>query len=267
MSEEHNAPPAGWWSGLEETDRGHVANRGWDKLPPDQAAVAAYRAFREAESRLGIPAAEVLRMPRQDDPAGTAQFWQKLGAPTDPTGYKFENLAFSDGTSVEGSFLDAMRAAGAKRHVPADMLDGLVRDLLPHMEQEARNEEVATEAKRIEAQRALDNEWGANTARNKFQVEQARKTLGVPDDVMAALDGASPTLRTGIMKHFLAVAEMMGEARYVPGAGSGQVTKESAQAELDTLMRDTAWGARWRAGGAAEAKHLNNLLTAIHSGR
>ena len=229
---------------------------------PPSAAVAAYKAFREAEARLGVPASEVLRMPKADDPISQKAFWEKLGTPVSPDGYKLSKLAFSDGTSPEPAFQDAVHAAAMETRIPASMLEAFMTKMLPHMEQEGRNEQTPPRPPRSLTRKALEAEWGADLAKNKFAAGRAMDTLGVPGDVVEAMQGALGY--QGVMNHFLKLANMMGEGRFVEGGGhTATPTKEGATAQLKALMSDPAWAARWASGGAAEIKQKSDLIAQI----
>src|SRR5262245_8910211 len=120
MAEGDNAggtapPPSGepWFKGVEgitSEEIGHIQNKGWDK-DVKAAALGAVRAHREAERLIGVPANEMLRMPKPEDQAGWSAFHQRLGRPLDKTGYDLSVIEMKDtnGVVTNAAFVDFVR--------------------------------------------------------------------------------------------------------------------------------------------------------------
>ena len=269
MSEQRDpaaSPP--WFAALDDAGKAHATAKGWDKLDPVQAAQAAAKAARNLETMHGgIASGEYARLPRAEAPDEAKVFWQKLGTPTDATGYKFDGLAFTDGSSLDPAFQDAVRAAALEAGIPAPMLTTFIQKIMPHMEQEEAAEKVSAQVASQASKQALEAEWGLNLANNKFIAARAMDTLKVPPETVAALEALPGMGYQRVMNHFLELGKAMGEARFVPGGqNNGPMTAVQAQAQLTALTNDMAWRQRFLQGGAAEAQQRRELMQIIVKG-
>ena len=271
MSEQREpAAPPPWHSTLDAEGVAHAAAKGWDKLDAGQAAIAAAKAARSLESlHGGIASGEYARLPRVDAPDEAKAFWQKLGTPEKAEGYKFDGLAFKDGTSLDPAFQDAARAAALAAGVPANMLTAFIAGMMPHMEQEEAAEKVAAQNAATASKAELEAEWGPQLASNKFVAARAMDALKVPAEAIAALEAMPGSNYKWVMNHFLELGKAMGEARFVPGGGNnGPLTAAGARAQLATLMADQDWVRRLMTGGSAskEFQQRRELATTIAKG-
>ena len=269
MSEQRDtAAPPPWYSTLDADGLAHATTKGWDKLEPAQAAIAAAKAARSLESlHGGVASGEYVKLPRADVPDEAKAFWQKLGAPEKTDGYKFDGLAFTDGSSLDPAFQDAVRAAALEAGIPAPMLTTFIQKIMPHMEQEEAAENVSAQAAALASKTALEAEWGVNLANNKFIAARAMDTLKVPPETVAALEALPGMGYQRVMNHFLELGKAMGEAHFVPGGqNNGPMNVAQAQAQLTALTNDVAWRNRFLQGGAAEAQQRRDLYTIILKG-
>ena len=90
---------------------GHLQNRGWDKLEPTSAALAAAKAHSEAEKLIGGRAEDRVVWPKD---AADAEGWNRvngrLGVPSDTKEYDFSSVKFADGSPVDDEFANVLRA-------------------------------------------------------------------------------------------------------------------------------------------------------------
>lgn len=251
-----------------------LAASGWDKLEAPAAAAAIAKSYRDLQKlHGGITSNEVVRLPSEGDVEGAKALWARLGTPADATGYKFENLAFSDGSTPEAGFLDALRGAAAQAQMPAPMLDTFVRAFMPHIEQEENASRTELAAATVTNRAALDQEWGANAMRNNFVAADALQKLqaAMPGlnvtEAISALEGSTGNGYSLVKKLLFGIGSMMGEARYVPGGGQpGALDKTSATEQFETLKRDEGWMRRLSQGDATTLKQMTDLLTIISKG-
>lgn len=269
MAESDPTPtPAPAWH-AELADWPSLQARGWDKLDAPTAAAAIAKSYRELQQlHGGLAAGDVVPLPKAGDAEAAKAFWARLGAPAAPDGYKFDDIKFSDGTSVDQAFADQLRSAAAATHMPASMFDSFVRQMLPHMEQAEANERVSQQAAAQASRQALEAEWGPNILRNKFIASRAMEALGLPAEAVAALEGLPGVGYQGVMNMMLKLGEQMGEARFVSSgtASATALTRDQARAQLAALGRDENWVKRWASGGVAEAKQKSDLTAIIAGG-
>lgn len=257
--------PTSWWAGLDADHQALVTARGLEKLTPDVAAQTVVKSYRELQKlHGGIASGEYIKPPGpNDDDAARKAFYQKLGAPADATGYKFDDLKFSDGSSLEQSFQDQVREAAAAANMPAHMLNAFVAKMIPHMEASEQNENLAQQAAIQTARQTLDTEWGANTMNNKFIASRAMDALRLTPEAVSAMEGLPGVGYVGLMKMFKQLGDAMGEGRFVPsggGGGAGSLTPEGAREKLAALGNDKGWVKRWQDGGAEEIAYKTNLV-------
>lgn len=255
-----------WHAGLDDDGKAWATASGLINLNAEEAARASVKSYRELQKlHGGLAAGDVVKLPKEGaDEATVKSFYQKVGVPADPTGYGFDGLVFSDGTSPEAAFQDAARAAAHKANLTPAQLKSFVSSLMPYMEQVEKDDQVASQAALADAAKALEAEWGPRAANNKFISTSAMKTLGVTDETIAEVQ-KSPLGYAATMKLFLRLGEMLGEAKFVPAGGNvpGAMSKEQARSQLETLGKDEAWVKRFLAGGAAEMDQRRNLIRII----
>lgn len=261
------APPpvAPWYQGADAETLGHIQNRGWQDKPANEVALAAITAHRQAEKFIGVPADHIARIPTDPaDEAGWTALWTKLGAPTDATKYDFTGVKMADGGDVGDDFRDFMRTKiAAATHMPAAMATQVAQAITAYVESKVTASSAESTAARVESEKALAQNWGANAEANKFVANQAIAKLGVSPELLAAMQGAD---YAGTMEHFRKIGTQIGEDKFISNqnpAIPGVMTREQAVARKAELMADTAWAARYMAGGAPENRELQALLTLI----
>lgn len=268
MSEERTeAPPSTdpWFSSLDDEHKGHVQNKGWDKLAPAEAAAAMARAHREAEKRLGVPPNEVLRVPSKPDDAGWAAVWEKLGAPKEASAYDLAPIKFKSGDELDDSFVSLMRDTAHKLHLSPNAAQDMTKAFVEFMENAEANE--AAEAKLVAEteQRKLDANWGNMKEANTFVARQAIERLGLTKEFAEGLErqvGYAETMET-----FRKIGMMMQEPGFVGGQGAGTnpqaMSREQAVARLEELQRDSAWFQRFYNGDAAARSEWERVTRKI----
>jgi hypothetical protein len=234
-----------------------VQNKGWDKLDPAAAAATIARAHREAEKHFGVPADQLLRMPKADAPeAEVKAFWNKLGVPADATGYKFEG--------VEENVAELAREIALANNIPVSQAQGLARHLAAFAEKEIA-ETDAQAAQQLQQQRdELQRNWGAQHSTNLEVARRGAAKLGFDADTFAALENSAGYAK--VMEAMRQVGVAAGEAKFFEGdagAGTGtggqSMTRDQAVARIESLKGDREWGKRWMAGGTAEIREWEDL--------
>src|SRR5258708_32263958 len=79
-----------WYDGVDSDTVGYIQNRGLDKVDAKNAFLAAVKAHKEAEKLIGVPADQVLRLPKDaNDTSGWNTVKDRLGRPKDASGEDF----------------------------------------------------------------------------------------------------------------------------------------------------------------------------------
>lgn len=243
---------------------GHAQTKGWDKLEPAKAAVAALQAHREAEQRLGVPADRLLKIADPKNPAEVKTMWEKLGAPADPKDYDFSTIKTAAGADIDPKLADALRASAASAFMPKDMA-ARVADAVVKFNDAKATEEQTLKAGVVETERAeLQKNWGDKFEPNKYIAQQGAKKLGFTEAQVKALEDTVGYAKT--MEALRRVGQLSGEAKWIQGGGpdNSVMTREQALDAKQKLMSDTAFVTRYNNGDVvayAEMKALDILIT------
>jgi len=242
----------------------HWGNKGWDAADPATVAVAATKAHMEAEKHIGAPANEMLRIPKPEDSAGRAAFWQKLGAPTDAAGYDFAGITKPDGTALDPNLVTDMRAAFANLNAPKALADEAVKAFVKYQDNTAKAGQAEAAAKLAEARAELDRNWGPNKAANLIIAQNAIRALGIKPEAVSALEGVAGY--GVVMDMFRNIGSKIGEAAFISnpsgqGGGGGVMTADGAKARMDELKSDKAWATKLLQGDMATKLEWQNLTT------
>lgn len=258
-----------WFQGVAGVDQemvGHWTNRGWDKKSPAEVAVEATKAWKAAETYVGVPAAQIVRLPKDaTDEAGINTLWTRLGRPQDANGYDFGEVKRADGTAPDEGLVTTLRQAAFKANLPKDAATVIARELAGYMDKTNSLASTEKAAKLAEQKAALKMNWGANEAANTFVAQRAAAALGIPPETVSALEGVIGYDK--IMEMFRTIGSKIGEDKFItgtPASGGGVMTKEAAVAKRAELMTDKDWAKAYLAGDAAklrEMKALNILIS------
>lgn len=269
MSDTGTGTATPWLDSITDTDiKGAIQNAGWDKLPVHEAVAAATKSFRDTQAHLGVPAAELLRLPKADDAAAVKAFWERLGAPKEAKGYAFEGVSFGD-TDLDARFRDGFRGEAAALNMPKDMADRVMGWVQKNITEVNKAQSDIAAGQLQEEQAALDKAWGPRKDIYTAMAKTAALKLGQEyADGVAALEGKVGYAK--VLDMFRKLGEMTGEAKFFGGTATGQegpMNKDQASARLSELMSDReGWAKRYMAGGVDEKKQFQALTSIIAAG-
>lgn len=245
---------------------GHFQNRGLHTKTAAEAAVNLAVAHREAEGKLGIPADQIIRLPKDaSDEAGWNALWGKLGKPAEAKDYDLSAVKDAAGNPIDAALAGFFRGTAHKLNLSKENAAALASEIQKFNDGKAVSAKAETDAKIVSAKADLAKNWGANAEANKFVAQQAAKALGVDPETVAALENQLGYSK--VMEMFRQIGARIGEDKYVTGGSgagaNGVMTREQAMAKKGELMKDTAWAGRYMAGGAPEAREMTALNTLI----
>ncbi len=250
---------------------GHLQNRGWDKLEPTSAALAAAKAHSEAEKLIGGRAEDRVVWPKD---AADAEGWNRvngrLGVPSDLKEYDFSSVKFSDGSAVDDEFANTLRAELKKAHVSKADAPAFTKALVSLVEKQEGASQAEYQAKLETEKEALRISWGANTQNFLTVARNTAATLGVTPEEVDGLEKLVGYNRT--MQMFLKIGQLTGEDTFVNsnGGNGGQprpMTYEQAEFELNALMTDAGFYGKLQSGDTAAKKQFDNLTRLVSAGR
>lgn len=267
-------PAAGtpWYgANADPTFVGHLQNRGWDKLEPAAAAVAAATAHREAEKLIGGRAEDRVVWPKDaSDAEGWNRVHGKLGVPSNVAEYDFSGVKFSDGSEIDADFATALRIELQKAHVSKADAPAFVKNLVALVEKQ-ETDAAADYASQIQAENEkLNISWGPNKDNFLVVARNTAKTLGVTPEQVDSLEKVVG--KAAVMQMFLNIGQKIGEDQFVlsNNGNGGQprpMTYEQAEFELSELMKDASFYSKLQKGDRDAKTRFDNLTRLVSAGR
>lgn len=229
-----NAP---WYAGADELTTGYVQNKGW-KAPLD-----AVQSYQNLEKLMGADkAGNAVVLPKPDASAEElAKFYDRLGRPSDPSGYKLQ--------VPDGAPKDFATAAAAKLH-ELGLTQKQGEALGAWWNEQANGTLAAQQAAKDQAYQADDlalrTQWGAAFQQNLVQAQAAVRGLGIDTPTIDKLQAAMG--HKAVMELFHTIGSKMGEATFVSGSrpeGFGAaMTPAQAKSEIKALSMDKGFTAK-----------------------
>lgn len=254
------AAAAPWYQGKAEAEIvGHWQNRGIDLADPVNVAIEMTKAHREAERHIGVPADQLLRMPKATaQPAEIKAFWERLGVPKEAKDYDLSAIRF-DGNELEQGFADTMRQTLLANFVPKERAAPIVDAVVKWLEGQQTADTAAADAKRAEQMAALDRNWGPNKAANMLAADQGASRLGVTADEVKAIGEVIGLDRAAELFRKIGAGTSEDSFHEAGRSGAAPATAEAASARLAELQRDAAWTKRLLAGDVQARIEFDNL--------
>lgn len=266
------APDAKWYSGFDPDIQNYISSRGLADKDERAALLETIKAHQEAQSFIGVPKEQLLKLPKPDAPPEEWDaVYEKLGYSKNADDYKLEGLKRADGSDVDDGFKDFVRQQAAELKLSPTATAKLAESLLKHNESATQAQTAAQQADATKALEQLRQSWGANYEANKVIADNAyaamMKAAGFTQEQMtAAIQKIGESVgRAEAMQMLLAVGQKMGEDQFIggggPGGNLGPRNAEQAKARIEELKKDSTFTQRWLQGGAAEVKEMNDLHT------
>jgi hypothetical protein len=249
--------PAGdpWHTGLEGEVLGYVQNRGLDKLGAKDAALAAIEAHRNAEKMLGIPSDKVLRLPDQGDSEAWGKFYDSLGRPAEVAGYEIE--------STDAKFVEEISKLSHNLGLTKDQGRALAKGLESYIETDTAAENEQSQLNLQTAREELKKDWGPEHAAKLNVAQDAANKLGVDAETLSALETQIGYQK--VMNMFLNIGSKIGEDKFVENNNTNSlVTREGAQAQIDSLMSDKDFANKYLNGDTDARQRMDALHKIAH---
>lgn len=251
-----------WFTGIADADTiGQWTNRGWHTKTAPEVALAATKAWKEAEHFIGGSPENLLRVPADAaDEAGWNKVWQRLGKPAEAKDYDFSTVKYADGSLPEEGFLNSMREAAFKLHLPNDAAAAVTREVVKYLDGADQSEMAGKQAKLAAEKGELMRNWGTNFEANKFIASRAAAALGVDPETVASLEGVVGYSK--VMEMFRNIGSRIGEDKFFTGSnggGNGVMTRDQAVARYNDLKADPVWLESYIKGDAAKAREMTAL--------
>ena len=259
-------PPTAWHTGVDTDTLGFWQNKGLPLDDPKALASKLTEQYRAAERHIGAPPDRIIRLPEKpDDVAGWNAVHSKLGVPTDAKDYDFSAVKRADGSDVSPALADALRAGLLNARVPKDRAADFVKGVVKGLDDIAAQDVTVATGKLAAEKAELAKDWGANFDFNHLKAMEGARRAGITPEGVKALEGQIGY--KAVMEHFRKIGSNMSEDAFHDGnaGGAGPTTAAGAQARLNDLMADPAWGKRLTAGDATAKAEWTALTTQIAS--
>lgn len=244
-----------WLTGADETTVGYVQNKGW-KEP-----VQVLESYRNLEKLLGADkAGNAVVLPKPDAPqAEVDAFYNRLGRPADPAGYK---IAVPEGvdpefSKVAGTWFHELGLTQKQGEALAAKWNEYTGTAITGMKQ-------AEEQKFQQEDQALRQEWGAAFTQELAKAQTAARALGVTPEMIDNMQKSMGHKAT--MQFFAKIGSKTGEPDFVTGDKTEQfgaaMTPGQAQAKIAELTADKNFVSRYinkDAAAVAEMKRLHEF--------
>lgn len=256
-----------WYDGVDAETIGHWDNKGWKKDDVREIALAATKQAREAEKHFGVPADQLLKMPKADAKLEDIKaFWGKLGAPADAKEYDLSAVKIN-GEPLNESLDAALRASLAQAFVPKDKAGSIAAGIAKALESAKTTDDTLAAGKLAEEKTKLAANWKNNFDFNHLKAMEGARRLGITPEAVKALEGQIGY--AGVMEAMRKIGSATSEDTFIErGATGGGTphTREGAVSRKAELMADRDWTARWMKGGVAEAREYAALVGMIDGG-
>lgn len=247
---------APWHQGIDAEFLGHWQNKGWKTDDPKDIAINATKQARELEKHFGVPADQIVKMPKQGAPeADIKAFRQRLGMPADPKEYDFSTIKDAAGQPIAQALSDTLRnsahQAGLNKEAAATIAAAVQKSL-----DDAKAAEKAIADAKVDTERAkLKTDWGPNYDYNHLKAMEGARRLGISPEAVELME--KQVGYAAVMNAMRKIGVGTSEDNFIErGAGSGgnPTTREGAVARLAELKADNALGSRLTNGTATAAE-------------
>lgn len=237
---------------------GHWQNRGLHDKTPAEVAIAMTAAHREAEKHLGVPAAELMRLPKDPNSADWNGVWERLGRPKEAKDYDFTAVKTKAGEALPKDLEDFVRNTAFTTNMTRDAALRFAQETVKRMEGQSEAEAAVYTDKITAEKTKLQDNWKNNFEANMVIAKAGAAKLGISPEAVDALEKVVGYAAT--MDALLKVGMSTQEAGFItnnnPNLNGGLMTKDQAAAKKAELQNDSAWVQRWLNGGQAEAREL-----------
>lgn len=247
-----NGTAPSWLEGADDLTKGYVQNKGWD------TPLKAIDSYRNLEKLLGADrAGNTVVIPKHDaPPEEMAKFYERIGRPSAPDGYKLE---VPEGAPKEFA---AKAAEWFFNHgVPKAAAEGVATEWNKFMTEQ----KTAMDAQKVQAFQAddvaLKQAWGGAFVQELAKAQAAVRALGVTD---AQLDSFQASMgHKATMEFFAKLGAKMGEPDFTTGGGQkgfGEaMTPEQAKAKIAELTQDRDFVKRYVNKDSAAVAQMKEL--------
>ncbi len=242
--------PSDWTSGLNDTSKNYVTTKGFK----DPGAVI--DSYINLEKLMGAPKERLITLPETDDAEAWKPIYDRLGRPA-----KAEEYGGDLGEEVGGKEVsEFLKNQFLELGISKKQGEALIKKYGEHFDGQLQATKAEMSQKLVQEQDGLKKEWGAAFQQNINLASKAAHQFGLDAAKIDALEGALGY--AGVMKFMHSLGAKVGESSFVAGnAGGGptMLTPDMAKAQIETLKKDSAHGAKLLANDVATKSEWDRL--------
>lgn len=213
------------------------------------------------EKLLGVPADQVIKLPKEMTPETMRPIYERLGVPKSAEEY---GLPVPEGD--KGEFAKVASGWMHKHGVPAPLARAIAGEWNEFQAAQAKQQTEQMQARDTEQVTQLKADWGAQYDANTKLVDAAAKAFGMNTEQLAALKGVLGP--AGAMKFMHTIGSKLGvEGDFVNGEGSGNgtpSTPEAAKARISALRTDRAFVQRFNSKDPVTRQEARAEMSRLH---
>lgn len=252
------AAPAGasgtpWHAGFDPTIKSFLENKKYDLSDPVKVVDVMARSYQGAERLLGVPADELLRLPKPNaDTTEVNGFWNRVGVPKEAKDYDFSQIKTAGGEAPDQALVDALRTSLHANRVPKENAPAVLRDVVKYLDSIETEVNAAAAAEIQRQNQWLDQNWGNRKAYNMTVAKDALDRIGAAagltkEQIDQGWDALSKQAGIGAsyaMEMLRTIGARMGEHDFVsggqgrPAGDQGAMSQDQARAEIRALLQD-----------------------------
>lgn len=263
-----------WYEGLDADHQATVAAKGWNKPLTPEIAVAIAQAHRAAEKHIGVPADQLLRLPKDaTDPAYQGIYDRVVGmaVPKDAAGYTFDDVRFKDGTPLDDADKKFVADLALANKLTPTAARAVAAAFASRADMQVADDGAKSALLRQSNNVALRQAWGADYDQKAFAASKVIDAAGLPKAVLDFVEGLPAPDYIQAMNGLTAMSGALNEAAMLRGGRTPDpnagLTPQAAQERLTALQSDPKWAAAYWAGEAGAREVWAQLTSIIAKGR
>ncbi|MFQ5356150.1 MAG: hypothetical protein ACE5DY_06640 [Mariprofundaceae bacterium] len=242
-----------WTDGLSEENKGLADVKQWGSMD------AVFDSYRAAESHIGAPPEQLLRLPTDPESADWAGVYEKMGRPQEVGGYELEA-----GQNVNEQFFDGAKnaffEAGLSQKQGQSIIDFYNGQVESQIKAQSEQAEMQSQAEITE----LKAKWGNGFDAMVEQGRRAGREFGVDEETMSSMEKSMGT--KAFLELFANIGGKLGEDSHVNGEPAQGSTPDGAKEKINQLRMDTEFMKAYMTPGhpghvdaVAKMQSLHNL--------
>lgn len=246
-----------WADGFDQDTKQWLESKQLTKLDAQKVLPEVVKGWRGAESKLGVPADQLARVPKdENDAEGLKNYLSKLGVPEKPEGYEIK-----PDEGMESDFPEQAAKWFFEMNVPKNIAKGLYGKLKGYAQSTLEASEAKWNEQADKDIAALKGEWkGEEFDKNVELARRVRATMGLSHEETLSVERAIGVKRAAQV--FSALGKTLGEHRFVGGdtiQSRFAMSPEAARTRIIELQRDSKWMESYLGGDADKKAEWTRL--------